>query len=238
MAAEYYRQGVDELVFYDIMASARGTGPMLSLIERVAKQVFIPFCVGGGITTLDDIRSTILAGAEKISLNSQAVKNPSLIKSGARIFGNQCIVLGMDAALDTTMPSGYRVFINGGRTSTDLDAREWAIKAIELGVGEIVLNSIDADGTKTGYELNLTRLIAEAVGVPIVASGGGGTVQHLADVLSDKLESKNRDASLGGKADAALIASMVHSGDFTVDGIKQELDAMGIPIRSTKALPS
>ncbi len=219
MAAEYYRQGVDELVFYDIMASARGRGPILDLIARVASQVFIPFCVGGGIGTLDDIRSTILAGAEKISLNSQAVKNPDLISQGARVFGNQCIVLGMDAARDENMPSGYRVYINGGRVATELDAREWALKAVKLGAGEIVLNSIDADGTRQGYELNLTRMISEAVDVPVIASGGGGTVAHLADVFKE------------GKADAALIASMVHSGDYTVGSIKDELRKLDVPVR-------
>lgn len=221
MAAEYYRQGVDELVFYDIMASARGRGPILDLIARVASQVFIPFCVGGGIGTLDDIRSTILAGAEKVSLNSQAVKNPELIKSGARVFGNQCIVLGMDAARDASMPSGYRVYINGGRVATELDAREWAQKAVSLGAGEIVLNSIDADGTCDGYELNLTRMISEAVEVPVIASGGGGTPAHLTDVLTK------------GKADAALVASMVHSGDYTVGSIKKSLAHSGIPVRLT-----
>lgn len=219
MAAEYYRQGVDELVFYDIMASASGRGPILDLIARVASQVFIPFCVGGGIGTLDDIRSTILAGAEKVSLNSQAVKNPELIKQGARVFGDQCIVLGMDAAKDSQMPSGYRVYINGGRIKTELDAREWAQKAVELGAGEIVLNSIDADGTKEGYELNLIKMIAESVPVPVIASGGGGTSSHLADVLTK------------GKADAALIASMVHSGAYTVSSIKNELSKEGIPVR-------
>ena len=219
MAAEYYRQGVDELVFYDIMASARGRGPILDLIARVASQVFIPFCVGGGIGTLDDIRSTILAGAEKVSLNSQAVKNPELIRQGARVFGNQCIVLGMDAAKDESMPSGYRVYINGGRVATELDALDWARKAVELGAGEIVLNSIDADGTRNGYELNLTRMISENVEVPVIASGGGGTVQHLADVLKE------------GKADAALIASMVHSGDYTVGGIKTDLAKLEVPVR-------
>ena len=219
MAAEYYQQGVDELVFYDIMASARGKKPILDLIARVASQVFIPFCVGGGIATLDDIRQIILAGAEKVSLNSQAVKKPELITEGARVFGNQCIVLGMDAAKDDSMPSGYRVYINGGRVATDLDAREWAQKAVRLGAGEIVLNSIDADGTRDGYELKLTRLISDAVEVPVIASGGGGTPQHLADVLQD------------GRADAALIASMVHSGDYTVQGIKQELAAKGVPVR-------
>lgn len=219
MAEKYYEQGVDELVFYDIMASARGRGPILDLISRVASRVFIPFCVGGGIGTVDDIRSTILAGAEKVSLNSQAVKNPALITEGAKIFGNQCIVLGMDAAKDETSPSGYRVYINGGRTKTELDAREWAVRAVELGAGEIVLNSIDADGMKNGYELNLTKMIAQAVSVPVIASGGGGTPEHLAEVLS------------GGKADAALIASMVHTMGYTVGGIKKELSAMNIPVR-------
>jgi len=219
MAAEYYKQGVDELVFYDIMASARGRGPILDLIARVASQVFIPFCVGGGIGTLDDIRSTILAGAEKISLNSQAVKNPDLISQGARVFGNQCIVLGMDAARDEKMPSGYRVYINGGRIATELDAREWAEKAVSLGAGEIVLNAIDTDGMRNGYELTLTKMISESVGVPVIASGGGGTPEHLADVLTT------------GKADAALIASMVHSGEYTVDAIKKALDKKGIPVR-------
>lgn len=219
MAKEYYRQGVDELVFYDIIASARGRGPILELISQVASQVFIPFCVGGGIGTIEDIRSTILAGAEKVSLNSQAVKNPSLITEGARIFGNQCIVLGMDAAKDNQMPSGYRVYINGGRIKTDLDALEWAKKAVELGAGEIVLNSIDADGTKNGYELTLTKMISENVSVPVIASGGGGTPEHLADALTK------------GKADAALIATMVHSGKYTVESIKKELQKMDIPVR-------
>ena len=223
MAAEYYRQGVDELVFYDIIASARGRGPILDLISRVASQVFIPFCVGGGIGTVDDIRSTILAGAEKISLNSKAVQNPRLISEGARIFGNQCIVLGMDAKKDEAMPSGYRVYINGGRIATELDAREWAIQAVKLGAGEIVLNSMDADGTRAGYELNLTRMISDAVSVPVVASGGGGTVAHMRDVLSD--------GENGGHADAALIASMVHSGDYTIGGIKKELAKDGVPVR-------
>lgn len=219
MAAEYYRQGVDELVFYDIMASARGRGPILDLISRVASKVFIPFCVGGGIGTIEDIRSTILAGAEKISLNSQAVKNPGLITEGARVFGNQCIVLGMDAAKDESMPSGYRVYINGGRVATELDALDWAKKAVSLGAGEIVLNSIDADGTKAGYELTLTKMIADNVSVPVIASGGGGTVEHMADVLTK------------ANADAALIATMVHSGRYTVNSIKDELTEKGIPVR-------
>lgn len=219
MAKEYYRQGVDELVFYDIIASARGRGPILDLISKVASQVFIPFCVGGGINTIEDIRSTILAGAEKVSLNSPAVKNPELITEGARIFGNQCIVLGMDVRKDSTKPSGYGTTIHGGRVDTGLDALEWAKKGVSLGAGEIVLNSMDADGMKTGYDVELTKMIAEAVPVPVIASGGGGTPQHLADVLKE------------GKADAALIASMVHTMGYTVDGIKKDLDKMGVPVR-------
>ena len=219
MASEYYKQGVDELVFYDIIASARGRGPILDLISRVASEVFIPFCVGGGIGSVEDIRSTILAGAEKVSLNSKAVQKPELIKEGAAIFGNQCIVLGMDAAKDEAMPSGYRVYINGGRVKTDLDALEWAKKAVDLGAGEIVLNSMDADGTKDGYEINLTRMIAENVSVPVIASGGGGTPEHLAQALTE------------GKADAALIATMVHSGQYTVGSIKESLKNQGVPVR-------
>ena len=219
MAAEYYRQGVDELVFYDIIASARGRGPILDLIARVASQVFIPFCVGGGIGSSDDIRATILAGAEKVSLNSQAVKNPALITEGARVFGCQCIVLGMDAKRDPELPSGYRVYINGGRTATELDALAWAQRAVELGAGEIVLNSIDADGTRQGYDCALTGMISAAVCVPVVASGGGGTCAHLADVLTR------------GGADAALIASMTHTDGYTVGGIKKELAALGVPVR-------
>ncbi len=220
MAAEYYRQGVDELVFYDIIASARGRGPILDLIAKVASQVFIPFCVGGGIGTIEDIRSTILAGAEKVSLNSQAVKNPELITEGARIFGNQCIVLGMDVRKDPTKPSGYGTTIHGGRIDTGLDALEWAKKGVSLGAGEIVLNSMDADGTKNGYDIELTKMIAENVSVPVIASGGGGTPQHLADVLTQ------------GKADAALIASMVHSGQYTIPQIKKELSKAGIAVRN------
>lgn len=219
MAGDYYRQGVDELVFYDITASAEKRGIMLDVVSRVAREIFIPFSVGGGIASLEDMRKVILAGAEKVSVNSQAVKNPDIIREGARHFGNQCIVLGMDAARDPVMPSGYRIFINGGRTSTDLDALEWARRAVELGAGEIVVNSIDADGTKDGYEIPLMRLLSGSVGVPVVASGGAGKTEHIRQVLSE------------GQADAALIASMVHIQGYTVDGIKRELDRGGIPVR-------
>lgn len=221
MARQYYESGVDELVFYDITASHEKRGIMLDVVARVAEQIFIPFSVGGGIGTLDDIKAVIMAGAEKVSVNSQAVKNPGIIEEGASLFGRQCIVLGMDALADPSMPSGYRVVINGGRKHTDLDALEWAKKAVELGAGEIVVNSIDADGTKEGYELNLTSLISSNVSVPVVASGGAGTPEHLYDVLTQ------------GKADAALIASMVHYGDYTVPEIKNYLAGRNIPVRQS-----
>ena len=219
MARAYYEQGVDELVFYDITASAEGRGIMIEVVREVAARIFIPFCVGGGIGSLDDMRAVLLAGAEKVSVNSQAVRNPQIITEGARVFGNQAIVLGMDALADPAMPSGYRVVINGGRVKTDLDALEWARRAVELGAGEIVVNSIDADGTRDGYELTLTRLISQGVGVPVVASGGAGRPEHLVDVFRN------------GAADAALVASMVHYGDYTVARIKQVIADAGIPVR-------
>ncbi len=219
MAAMYYEQGVDELVFYDITASAEKRGIMIDVVSRVAKTIFIPFCVGGGISSLEDMKRVIGAGAEKVSLNSAAVRNPDIINQGARHFGNQCIVLGMDALADASMPSGYRVVIDGGRKHTEMDALAWAKHAESRGAGEIVLNSIDADGTREGYELTATRLISENVGIPVVASGGAGEPSHLADVLTK------------GKADAALIASMVHFGDYTVPGIKEYLHKQNIPVR-------
>ena len=219
MAEKYYHDGVDELVFYDITASAEKRGIMIDVVERVAERIFIPFSVGGGIASVADMRRVLLAGAEKISVNSQAVKNPSIIEEGASIFGRQCIVLGMDAARDPDMPSGYRVVINGGRTATELDALAWAKQAEKLGAGEFVLNSIDADGTKNGYEIPLTRMISDNVGVPVVASGGAGRPEHLEDVFKN------------GNADAALIASMVHYGDYTVQGIKEYLASAGVPMR-------
>ena len=219
MAEKYYHDGVDELVFYDITASAEKRGIMIDVVEQVAECIFIPFSVGGGIASVADMRRVLLAGAEKISVNSQAVKNPSIIEEGASIFGRQCIVLGMDAARDPDMPSGYRVFINGGRTATELDALAWAKQAERLGAGEFVLNSIDADGTKNGYEIPLTKMISDNVGVPVVASGGAGKPEHLEDVFKN------------GNADAALIASMVHYGDYTVRGIKEYLASAGVPMR-------
>ena len=219
MAKQYYEQGVDELVFYDITASSEGRGIMIDVVERVAEQIFIPFAVGGGIGSVEDVRRVLLAGAEKVSVNSQAVRKPEIITAGAEMYGNQCMVLGMDAKADPEMPSGYRVVINGGRTPTELDALAWAQEGERLGAGEIVLNSIDADGTRDGYELKLTRLISENVTIPVVASGGAGRPEHLLDVFRE------------GKADAALIASMVHYGDYHLPEIKQYLADRGIPIR-------
>jgi len=220
MAALYYEGGVDELVFYDITASHEKRGIMIDVVRRVAGRIFIPFCVGGGIGSVEDMREALLAGAEKVSVNSQAVRNPAIIEEGASRFGRQCVVLGMDAKEDPAMPCGYRVFLNGGRVATGLDALEWARKAVALGAGEIVVNSMDADGTREGYEIRLTRMISEAVGVPVVASGGAGRPEHLVTVLTE------------GRADAALIASMVHYGEYTVRGIKDHLRAAGIPVRT------
>ena len=219
MAEEYYLQGVDELVFYDITASAENRGIMIDMVRNVAEKIFIPFSVGGGIGSVSDMRKVLLAGAEKISVNSQAVKNPGIIEEGASLYGSQCIVLGMDVKKDSSVSSGYRVYINGGRTKTELDALDWARRAVDLGAGEIVLNSIDADGTEEGYELIVTRTISEAVSVPVVASGGAGLIEHLYDVLT------------AGRADAALIASMVHMRGFTVPQIKRELCGRLVPVR-------
>jgi len=185
MARQYSEGGVDELVFYDITASAEGRPTDIRMVEQVAEEIFIPFSVGGGIRNVDDMRRALLAGADKVSVNSLAVLHPEIIAEGARAFGNQCIVLGMDALkvepCDAT-PSGYEVVIRGGRTRTGKDALAWAQEAVRLGVGEICLNSIDADGTKEGYELEVTRMISTAVDVPVIASGGAGTPQHLVDV--------------------------------------------------------
>jgi cyclase len=219
MARQYYEDGADELVFYDITASAERRGIMLDVVERVAEQIFIPFAVGGGIGSVDDMRRVLLAGAEKVSVNSQAVRNPGIIEAGAGRFGRQCIVLGMDAARDDSMPSGYRVFIDGMRTATELDALEWGRRAEALGAGEIVLNAIDTDGTKDGYELRATRILSENVGIPVVASGGAGEPRHLEAVLDQ------------GGADAALIASMVHFGTYRIADIKRYLRSRGVPVR-------
>lgn len=222
MARFYYEEGADELVFYDITASAEKRAIMIEVVQRVAEEIFIPFSVGGGITCLEDMRQVLLAGAEKISINSAAIKRPLLIQEGAQAFGGQCIVLGMDVKkvpVHPAVPSGYEMVIHGGRTSTGIDALWWAREAARLGAGEICLNSIDADGTQKGYEMDLTALISEAVSIPVIASGGAGLPEHIGRVLGR------------GKADAALIASMTHYGTYTVRQIKDYLKDQGIPVR-------
>ena len=224
MARMYYEAGADEIVFYDITASHEKRDIMIEVVKNVAKSIFIPFSVGGGIRTVDDMRKVLLAGAEKISVNSAAVKNPEIISQGAEAFGKQCIVLGMDVKYvgkKDNIPSGYEIVINGGRTYIGIDALEWAVKAENLGAGEICLNSIDADGVQKGYELNLTSMISENVGIPVIASGGAGKPEHLAEVLTK------------GKADAALIASMIHYGNYTISEIKSFLDSKKIDVRMT-----
>jgi cyclase len=222
VAREYYEQGADEIVFYDITASAEGRAIMLDVVKRVAETIFIPFSVGGGIGTVEEMRRVILAGAEKVSVNSAAVKNPAIIAEGAKAFGSQCIVLGMDVKkvlANSEIPSGYEMVIHGGRTFTGIDALWWAKEAERLGAGEICLNSIDADGTLDGYELDLTALISGHVGIPVIASGGAGKPEHLLDVLTR------------GKADAALIASMVHYRTHTIAEIKSFLHECGVKTR-------
>ncbi|QQS03091.1 MAG: imidazole glycerol phosphate synthase subunit HisF [Fibrobacterota bacterium] len=223
MGAEYYRQGVDELVFYDITASAENRAIDIEMVRGVARHVFIPFSVGGGIRNLQDMRDVLLAGAEKVSLNSLAVRTPSIISDGAKAFGNQCIVLGMDAlkvGVSEKVPSGYEIVVKGGRERTGIDAVAWAKRAEELGAGEICLNSIDADGTKAGYELEITRKIVQAVSIPVIASGGAGTPQHLSEVLMPNVG-----------ADAALVASLTHIDGYTVGQLKQAIAKSGLAVR-------
>lgn len=224
MAHFYYEEGADEIVFYDITASHEKRDIMIDVVKHVAETIFIPFSVGGGIRSVNDMRKTLLAGAEKVSVNTAAVKNPEIISEGAKAFGSQCIVLGMDAKYvgkRDEIPSGYEIVIHGGRTYMGIDALEWAIKAQELGAGEICLNSIDSDGTKDGYEIRLTSMISKNVDIPVIASGGAGKPEHLYDVLTK------------GKADAALIASMVHYGTYKISEIKKYLDSRGAKVRKT-----
>jgi len=224
MARAYYEAGADELVFYDITASSDRRNIMIDVVRRTAAAIFIPFSVGGGIRTLEDMREVLLAGAEKVSVNTAAVLDPSIIAAGAKAFGSQCIVLGMDVKkveVTPAIPSGYEIVIHGGRTPKGIDVLWWAKEAVRLGAGEICLNSIDADGTQDGYEITLTRMISEAVSIPVIASGGAGKPEHLCEVLTE------------GRADAALIASMVHYGTYTIKDIKDHLDHHGIPVRLT-----
>src|ERR1700716_4677927 len=218
MAAEYNRQGADELVFYDITASAEDRGLIIDVRHRAAGEVFILLTVGGGVRTTDEMRTLLRAGADKVSINSQAVLNPGLIADGADRFGSQCIVLSMDVLWNTEREF-YEIVTHGGRKRTGMEVLDWARQGVELGAGELVVNSIDADGTRDGYELELTRMGAEAVSVPVVASGGAGQLEDLYDVLSE------------GKADAALAASIFHFGDFTVGDAKRYLGERGVSVR-------
>jgi cyclase len=220
-ARRYYLEGADEIVFYDITASHEGRGIFLKVVEKVAEAIFIPFSVGGGLSTVAQMREVLLAGAEKISINSAAVQNPKLIAKAAMAFGSQAVVLGLDArkTIDPKCPSGYETVINGGRVPTGKDALAWALEAEKLGVGEICLNSIDADGTQDGYELTVTRLIAEAVAIPVIASGGAGEPRHLWEALTR------------GLASAALVASIVHFRRYEIKELKNYLKSRGCPVR-------
>ncbi len=222
MAVRYYEDGCDELVFYDIMASAEGRPIDIEMVRETAKCVFIPFAVGGGISGVEDMSRALLAGAEKISVNTFAVQNPDVIAEGAREFGSQCIVVGMDPVRTDDLrkcPSGYEVTVRGFRQRTGIDALEWAKRAEGLGCGEIVVNSVDADGSREGYEIGLTRMISGNVGVPVVASGGAGEPADLAEVF------------VAGLADAAIVAGILHTGRYRIPDIKRELAASGIPVR-------
>src|SRR5580765_4422594 len=217
LALRYNEQGADEMVFFDITASAHGRATMVDVIERAADQCFMPLTVGGGIKSVDDMYTMLRAGADKISINSSALADPDLIHAGAEKFGSQCIVVSIDAK--KIGPDNWGVFSHGGRKDTGLDAVDWAKRVVSLGAGEIVLNSIDADGTKAGFDLVITRRISESVGVPVVASGGAGKLEHMAEVL------------LKGKADAVLAASIFHFGEYTVGDVKQFLAKQNIPVR-------
>ncbi len=221
-ARQYYLDGVDELVFYDITASREERDIMINLVEQAASQIFIPFSVGGGIRSVQDATKLREAGAEKVNVNSAAVKRKELISEISQAIGAQSTILSMDVRKSPrtdAIPSGYEIVINGGVTPTGIDALWWAKEGERLGAGELVVNSIDADGTKEGYEINLTRLLADAVGIPVIASGGAGKPEHLYDVLTE------------GHADAALVASIVHYGEYTCRALKEYLHGRGIKMR-------
>jgi len=222
LAVRYNDQGADEMVFFDITASAHGRSTMIDVIERTAAKCFMPLTVGGGIRTVEDMHAMLLAGADKVSINSSALATPELIGQGAERFGSQCIVVSIDCK--RVAPDRWEVFSHGGRKPTGLEAVEWAMRAAGIGAGEIVLNSIDADGTRAGYDLEITRRISEAVGVPVVASGGAGALEHMVAVLRE------------GRADAVLAASIFHFGEYTVGDVKAHLAAAGLPVRPSEEL--
>lgn len=216
LASFYDKEGADELVFLDISASHEGRKTMVDVVRRTAEQVFIPLAVGGGISTIDDIRSLLAAGADKVSINSAAIKDPALITEGARKFGSQCIVVAIDARKDG---SSYQVYINGGRIPTGKDALEWAKEAERRGAGEILLTSMDKDGTKDGYDLELTAMISQEVGIPVIASGGAGNLEHLYEAVTT------------GQADALLCASIFHYREYTIKEAKEYLRDKGVSVR-------
>ena len=216
LAARYEHEGADELVFLDITASAEKRDTMVKLARRTADAVFIPFTIGGGIRSVEDAQAVLDAGADKVAVNSAAVARPELIGELAEVFGAQCVVLAIDAR---RVPGGYEVFVNGGRTPTGRDAIEWAREGVERGAGEILLTSMDRDGTEDGYELELTRLVADAVDVPVIASGGAGTLQHMVDAIET------------GGADAVLAASIFHYGTYSIQQAKEKLAEAGVPVR-------
>jgi imidazole glycerol-phosphate synthase subunit HisF len=218
-AVIYDREGADELVFLDITATHEGRETMLDVVRRVGDAIFIPFCVGGGLRTVEDMRATLLAGADKIGINSAAVRNPGLISAGAERFGSQCIVVAIDARWNGTR---YEVFVSGGRIPTGLDAIQWARDVEARGAGEILLTSMDRDGTQDGYEITLTRTISEAVSIPVIASGGAGQLDHF------------RAALVEGKADAALAASLFHYKQISIAQVKHYLDEQGVPVRKVE----
>jgi cyclase len=221
LAARYDAEGADELVFLDITASSDRRDTIVELVDRTAAEVFIPFTVGGGIRSIDDARRILRAGADKVSLNTAAVERPELIAEISTQFGSQCVVVAIDARSSATCRSGYEVYVHGGRTPTGIDVLDWATDAVGLGAGEILLTSMDRDGTRDGFELNLTRAVAETVPVPLIASGGVGTLEHLVEGVA-----------IGG-ADAVLAASIFHFGEHSIAEAKMALAAAGITVRPT-----
>ena len=218
LGARYSDEGADELVFLDITATIRFRKTIVELVEKVAENVFIPFTVGGGIQTVDQIDQLLRSGAEKVSVNTAAVQNPHLLTEAARRFGNQCIVLAIDARRSKTQPGRWQVTVKAGSEPTDLDAVEWAVKAEKLGAGEILLTSMDADGTKTGYDNELNKAVSDAVNIPVIASGGAGELEHLYDAIVE------------GGADAVLMASITHFQNYTINQMKQYLASRGVPV--------
>jgi len=216
----YNAERADELVFLDISATPEGKATTVEMVRQVAVEVFMPFTVGGGVRSVEDARALLLAGADKVSINTAAVRNPELLNAAAERFGSQCIVVAIDAKRVSSNPLLWEVYINGGRTPTGLDTIEWAMRAVELGAGEVLLTSMDADGTLDGYDLKLTRAVAEAVPVPVIASGGAGNLEHFAEALTD------------GKADAALAASLFHDRVLSIGEVKAYLANRGIPVRN------